>query len=392
MAARVGTVPSPGPAAVPTRREPVITDPGSGAPGRTRKDLSIESLRGLAIILMVAGHVIGDTGDRGLEVADDSGWRLAYLALDDVRLPLFTFLSGFVYAYRPVRSPSQAPGLVRGKARRLLVPMVSVGLLLLLVQAVTPGTNADPGPGAVLRILFFGYEHLWFVQAIFLVFLVVGLLDAVGALRRPVGLLTAVVVASAAAVLVQVPAEVNLFSANGALDLLPFFLLGYAFHRWVDVVRGPRVLLPVLAGLVVLGAVRVAGLLDGAGPLDATGLPVVADRLLGLGVGVLGVTTLFLLRDRLRVRALAWLGGFAYTIYLLHVFGSAGARLVLERLGLGHDGWLFVLALVAGLALPVVFELVAGRYRVVSVLLLGTRRRRPAGPRGEQQPLSGAAR
>lgn len=54
---------------------------------------------------------------------------------------------------------------------------------------------------------------------------------------------------------------------------------------------------------------------------------------------------------------------------------------MLQRLGVGHDGWLFLLALLAGLVLPVVFELVAGRYRLVSLLLLGTRPGRAAGSR-----------
>ena len=36
--------------------------------GAMRKDLSIESLRGLAAILMVAGHVIGSDAARGMAV------------------------------------------------------------------------------------------------------------------------------------------------------------------------------------------------------------------------------------------------------------------------------------------------------------------------------------
>lgn len=350
-----------------SRRPTAAPCPPPRGPG---PDLSIESLRGLAIVLMVAGHVIGNTADRGLEVSDGSTWRLAYLALDDVRLPLFTFLSGFVYAYRPVRTPSKMSTLLCGKARRLLMPMVTVGLLLLVVQAATPGTNADPGPGALMQILFFGYEHLWFVQAIFLVFLLVGALDAFGALRTTTRLSVATVLASTAAVFVQLPSEVTVFSTNGAMDLLPFFLLGYLLHRRSDVVRGPRVLWPVATALSLAASLRLHSLLGGAAFAD------VPDRLLGLVVGLLGVTTLFLLRARLELRQLAWLGGFAYTIYLLHVFGSAGARILLEGIGVGPIALLFPLALAAGLALPVVFELAVGRYRLVSLLVLGQRARR----------------
>lgn len=37
-----------------------------------------------------------------MQVADRSAWRLFYLALKDIRMPLFTGISGFVYAMRPI--------------------------------------------------------------------------------------------------------------------------------------------------------------------------------------------------------------------------------------------------------------------------------------------------
>lgn len=39
-----------------------------------RHDMAIQSLRGIAVTLMVIGHVIGIPG-HGLRVSDDSAWR-----------------------------------------------------------------------------------------------------------------------------------------------------------------------------------------------------------------------------------------------------------------------------------------------------------------------------
>lgn len=67
-----------------------------------RRDVPIDSLRGVAILLMVAGHVIGADESLGMGVGPHSGWRFGYDLLVDLRMPLFTALSGLVYGLRPL--------------------------------------------------------------------------------------------------------------------------------------------------------------------------------------------------------------------------------------------------------------------------------------------------
>src|SRR4051794_33396628 len=139
-----------------------------GAP--VRKDRGVQSLRGVAVLLMVAGHVIGSSGEDGLTVGDDSWWRVSYLAPEGPRMPVLAVLSGFVYAYRPTRGAEDARRLLRGKVRRLLIPYLTVGIAFVLVQMVTPGTNYQAGPAELPGDFLMGVAHLWFLQAIFLIF------------------------------------------------------------------------------------------------------------------------------------------------------------------------------------------------------------------------------
>src|ERR1700740_1363514 len=107
---------------------------------RRQQDRSIQAVRAIPVILMVAGHVVG-TEHRGLRVSDVSLWHYSYLALADIRMPLFTLISGYVYAMVPVAYWRDFPQLVKGKSRRLLLPLITVGTLMYVLERAVSGAN-----------------------------------------------------------------------------------------------------------------------------------------------------------------------------------------------------------------------------------------------------------
>ena len=68
-------------------RPTTIKDPSS---------IRVQSARGLACLLLVTYHVIGSDVDSGIHVDDESLWRYFTDLFLPIRMPLFTFLSGFV--------------------------------------------------------------------------------------------------------------------------------------------------------------------------------------------------------------------------------------------------------------------------------------------------------
>lgn len=343
--------------------------------GKSR-DSPIQSLRGIAVILMVAGHVIGNAPDRGIQVPDDSAWRFLYLALEDIRMPLFTVLSGFVYAYRPVKLPSDYQQLIRGKSRRLLLPLATVGTLFFLVQLTVPGTNSKPDPLEYWRIFFFSYEHLWFLQAIFLLFLTTGALDYFHVLDKRFH--WAAVTALSGFCFIFAGRGVDFFSISGAIRLLPFFLIGYGLNRHVASLSN-RGILFLFGSFIITFALKVAFLLAELKLGDFN------SNFLSLVVGATATSLMVLARRKLHVSAMSWLGSFAYTIYLLHVFGSAGMRLLLSKFGVDSDGVIFLFSLLAALLLPVVFEKTFGRSALISQTFLGKKNQSSKPARGSRE-------
>jgi acyltransferase len=324
--------------------------------------VSIQSLRGIAIILVVAAHVLG-LGNRGLGLKNDS----LFLALEDIRAPLFTLIAGYVYAMAPVPKWRDYPHLMKGKSRRLLLPLLTVGTVLYLMERMILGTRSGVDQIAWWRVYVFGFEHLWFLQSIFIVFVVIGILDSSGALasRRRWALITATTIILFVAV--HVSPQFDFFTVSGALRLLPFFLIGYGMRRYsvFDLRGGPA--LAVTVAFAIIFAFRMLMIFHVFTPDQYV------DRMVAIAVGSTALILLYSARNVLQTKVLVWIGGFSMGIYLLHVFATAGTRESLEYLGL-HRAWvLFIFGTVAGVAAPIAFQLLFRNVRVIRTFVLGER-------------------
>ena len=214
------------------------------------KDLRIETMRGLALFLMVAGHVIGSSSDLGMKVPDDSVLRYLYESLVYIRMPLFTAISGYVYALRPLNSGSDLPRFYHGKFKRIGIPLLTVSTLFFVLQMVVPNTNDKPQLSEIFSIYLFSYAHFWFLQSIFCIFVVIALLEKAGWLLtlRSYGLVFAVALAASFA-WERFP---NMFSLDRAIQLFPFFLLGLGLYRFSERLITRRNVMTMAVALAIL--------------------------------------------------------------------------------------------------------------------------------------------
>ena len=322
----------------------------------------VQTLRGLACLLLVAFHTVGSTAASGLHVPDGSWYREFTTLFVHVRMPLFTFLSGLVYAYRPLRS-GQALRFSGKKVRRLGVPLVVASTVLYGLHFAMH--HPVPPLSGMWSIYVFPFWHLWFVQALLFVFAALVVLEALGALstfRRFM-----VVFAISLVLYLYGPFErQNVLGLQNATYLLPFFLSGLGAHRYRGLLQTRRALIATVVCFIVTQGFHCYIVLTRAhAPID----PVATRSALHLLIGI--SASLYALQLLPRVRLLEQIGGYSFPIYLYHplfvaaVMAGAGALLTLPT------GLLFVGAGAAGIVGPMVMELAARRIPFGQLFLEG---------------------
>ncbi|MGC1176409.1 acyltransferase family protein [Polaromonas sp.] len=321
---------------------------------KMKRSMEVDTLRGIACMLLVFFHTVGATPAEGLKLPEGHWLGTFNDTLAYFRMPLFSFISGYVYAFRPYQG--NAPGFIKGKVRRLLLPLLTVGTFYAIVQALTPGANASVNNWWLLHIQPVG--HFWFLEALFVIFLVVILLEHLKALSTTAGF---ALVWGVSALLFALPDFTHLFGVRGALYLMPFFLAGLACKRFE--IRGsvPR----FLAAAALIASLAVVLLLPQY-TKEQHAVSALVSLAIGVSAGVL------LLRSGWQSRPLAYIGAYSFAIYLLHVFFTAGSRIFLHKMGVNDTYALLPPGVVAGILGPIVCAQIIGRNETLNLWLLGS--------------------
>lgn len=323
------------------------------------KEDSIESLRAVAIILVIGLHI---TNDPQIGEAQESYDYLAY-TFQNIRIPLFTVISGYLYGLRPV-SDGFFLKFVSGKSRRILLPLLVVSTLQFLSKAILPGVNNPSNLENLWTVLIFPYEHFWFLQVILLVFLFVASLDYFEVLA----IFRTWLFAFVASIVLYVGyphsgLDISIFSIGTTTYLLPYFLLGYGLANYSEILLSRSIVILILVVLAcTLSAQQLMWM--------SADVSMASKRtVLGLCIALSASSLLFYVRTP--IWGLSYIGSFAFTIYLYQGFGTAIGR----RLGAAitdiNPHVYFVLVILVSISFGILVEKVVAKLPVLRKFLLG---------------------
>jgi surface polysaccharide O-acyltransferase-like enzyme len=335
---------------------------------------SLQTLRGLACLLLVFYHVIGATPSQGLMISEGI-WRALNDALVPLRMPLFALIAGALWTLEKRRGWS----LVQDKFQRLWLPMLSVGTLFALVQAAVPGTSSELTDWWMLH--FMPVAHFWFLASLFLIFLICALLPAEWQMNsssvwQQGGWLLVLI---SSCIVYVAGWGVPWLGVAGALYLAPFFVWGFGLANWGRTwqMRYPGLRIVT----VVFACTMIAFSLWGGWALE--------DRrqLSILLLSLLYATASWF--SGLKIKWLVWLGDRSYSIFLFHVFFTAAIRLTLHAWDVSSTEFHLLAGIVSGIAGPVVLAAFLARWPLLTWLLLGQRNDHPTSVIGTRHPAKG---
>lgn len=284
------------------------------------RDLSLDIVKGLGIILVVIGHAWRGLDSAGM-IGNPDLFRVIDTLIYNFHMPLFFLLSGMTFESWALKRTYPEAAITR--VTRLLWPLVLWSYLFTAAR-LAAGDVANTQVQGLRSLLFFPLpprEYFWFLWALFLQHLIfLGLIRVVG---RPLG--TATWSALAGVVILGssfTPIGLNAWTF-GALTYAGAFLTGLALGPAGLPARGPLVLVAAAAAFLVLQA------------LSFQITPTLLTRqILGilLSLAVLAIVrAAFAAGTGAASRLLVFLGLSSMGIYLAHTIFSAGIRAVLGR-------------------------------------------------------------
>lgn len=277
----------------------------------------VDVARGIGIVLVVVGHTLPGLWNAGV-LRDGGPARALVDWIYAFHMPLFFFLSG-LFAARTAAEPYR--DLVAGKLRTIAYPYLVWSVLQTLVQVAVSGTTNTPQHlGSLLGIAYRPIMQFWFLYALFVIALLAGALQRLGA-RPPLILALAVLLYAYPHVAPLGPWGVAYAVANNLLYFAAGMVAADALPRWLAMLSSRRALLIAAAGYAAVALAVVAG---DDGPAWR---PLVA--MVGVGATVAVAAAI----DRGGSgRILAGWGRASLQIYVAHSMASAGYRIVLQRL------------------------------------------------------------
>jgi peptidoglycan/LPS O-acetylase OafA/YrhL len=320
--------------------------------------LELSTVRGIACVALVAYHVVGPASDSGMHLPDGSYWHAAMNSLDFLRMPMFSVLAGYLYAAKRV----DAASIVRfahKKALRLLAPLIFVTTIMFLLRQSVYHEQTT-----YAAALLFHYQHLWFLQAILLIFAGIALWDAY-APPTWVGLCIA---AFASAMISRTFSVTDFLSLNGALYLMPFFALGMILRTESAILQSPKLAALAWALVSIVMVSRQAAHAFGGVEITRVSLP----------AALCGISAAYLMLVSCpKLRLFEAIGGFSFTIYLWHSIAASAARQAIGRYSHLPDAVEFTVLLIVGVVVPICIHLIVRRVPVLCTLAAGLRSSSP---------------
>lgn len=329
----------------------------------------------LIAILSVFGILLVVLGHSGFE---EEIIKQTYAGLHrwiySFHMPLFFLISGYLFAYTTSDFSKLDVGrLLKKKVRRLLFPYFVFGSILFVIKMLFSQFSYVDRDFSIVSYctMFFvpqaSYStmgYLWFLPALFLIFLVVGLLCLLRInLRKNSQVAVVVIISFTLNILFP---HIQYLLLSEIFWYLPFFVGGIWYQQNQE----------ILERRLCLGSIGVCLLLGGLSIGEAVYFPsgIFIIKVVYVIVGILFSISLCINVMKFCGNSKIPLANYTYSIYLLSWFGQYGTKIFLmELLHVNVGVYLLPLLFVVGVTFPVLCCMLLENVKSNSLIMKYTR-------------------
>lgn len=314
----------------------------------------VDYAKAIGILLVVFGHVLHGTKKAGLPL-DEQRYALVESIIYSFHMPLFFFLSGLFICQSLARRGFA--GFTLAKADTILYPyvvwsVIQGGVVILMSSYL----QRDFDVMQIVSLLWAPQDQFWFLHALFIQVMVIGVVLRYCSQRLGLGLL----LGGAGALYFAHGWLPNVAAVRDVTDHLIYTVFGVVAGLTLQFSESRRMVVPVVAALSAFILMQMAFHVVGGNHFLDFGWFALATALVSIG----SVVVLSIALARRGSAVLALIGYHAVVIFLLHVFVITAVRMGLAAAGVDSISWHLLLGTVLGVGLPLLPAVVVSRWKI----------------------------
>jgi fucose 4-O-acetylase-like acetyltransferase len=325
---------------------------------------SVYVIKGVAIALVVIGHYIPTTSPEY--------WHRINKLIYSFHMPLFFIVSGYLYGFSPPAFHSYANHL-KNKAKRLLIPFISISILYLVIKIVAGLFFKLKFPVSINSLISIFINPLdsylpllWFVYSLFIIFAIFPLFCY--SVNYNLVLLGILVM-----LLYLLGLKTKIFCLDLVFYNLPAFTFGFIVSFLnIDIDNIKPYQLKII-GIISIMLFVTTYLFKNTGAIN----DLYVDFLIYLfgSIACIALSISIYLANLTITRYLKIMGIFSMGIYLLHTMFSGIVGIIFSQVIRGDNLMFFCGAAIAisiGIILPIILEkYILRKYKITKKLFLG---------------------
>lgn len=316
----------------------------------------IDIAKGIAIILVVAGHIFDSYLNRGMYKSETTIIYFMRTTIYSFHMPLFFMLSGVVYALgKRISKPNNLGRFCAKKAINLLIPYFTFSYVFGLVYILVSNKVYHPITiESLLMIPIHPILQYWFIYALFFIFIFTALMDYF--IRNDLIVFLILIAAKIVSIIFQIPTEILSFVAGYGV----YFYFGKILSLLIKNYRSKLVkfmLLSIPVFIVILTAKL---------KID-THVPEIIESIIDIILAFLGSVSVIAIcmaiknyKNRL-VKLINYFGMNCLQIYLIHRAFSYIVTLLLVKQNIIVN---FIASLFVGIAVPIIVCIFCERFPI----------------------------